>query len=110
MAKNWLEKLPIGNYYDTAFSYKDVNWVTQKKEENTKVLVPTGSSEKFKINNIYDMTGNIDEITTETSGTSMLSRGGNFNNPSTFSPAGYRNNLDSTYSGKGVSFRPVLYK
>ena len=53
-----------GNYYDTTFSYKDINEANQTKASKSQVLVPTGQT--TPVCNIYDMGGNVDEWTTET--------------------------------------------
>ena len=53
-----------GNYYDTTFSYKDINEANQTKASKSQVLVPTGQT--TPVCNIYDMGGNVEEWTTET--------------------------------------------
>lgn len=59
----------FGNYYNATFSYiaKDAEQPveTETKETSKGVLVPTGSAEYAKTNNIYDMAGNVWEWTTE---------------------------------------------
>ena len=45
------------NYEDTTFEYLDTDGTT--KEKNTNKTIPTGSTERNKKNNIYDMSGNI---------------------------------------------------
>lgn len=59
----------FGNYQRATFSYiaKDAEdpKETEIKEENKSILIPTGSTEYTKTNNIYDMAGNVWEWTTE---------------------------------------------
>ena len=38
---------------------------TETKESKQRVIIPTGSAEYTKANNIYDMAGNMQEWTTE---------------------------------------------
>ena len=63
----------FGNYYNSTFNYiaKDAEMptATETKEATDDykgVLIPTGSAEYTKTNNIYDMAGNVMEWTTET--------------------------------------------
>ncbi len=53
-----------GNYKDSTFTYT-TDEGEQTKEWGEK-LIPTGSSEYTKRNNIYDMGGNVQELTLET--------------------------------------------
>lgn len=74
----------FGNYNNATFSYIAQNAEqpveTETKEKDKNVLIPTGSAEYTKTNNIYDMAGNVYEWTTETCSTSYrVSRGGNYN-------------------------------
>ena len=63
------ESTTFGNYYDATFNYiaKDAEMptATETKETSKSVLIPTGSAEYTKTNNIYDMAGNAEEWTTE---------------------------------------------
>ena len=52
-----------GNYRNTTFSYTDITGASQTKENESKVLVPTGQT--TPVCNIYDMGGNVLEWTTE---------------------------------------------
>ena len=51
------------NYWDTTFQYTDITGVSKKKAKNSGVLVPTGQT--TPVCNIYDMGGNVEEMTTE---------------------------------------------
>ena len=75
------------------------------------------SAEETKINNIYDMAGNVWEWTTETGtpdGTTNIRavrRGGSFNRNSSTYPVCYRNGDASITSNviPSIGFRVVLY-
>ena len=54
-----------GNYEDTTFSYKDITGASQTKASGSGKLVPTGQT--TPVCNIYDMGGNLEEWTTESS-------------------------------------------
>ena len=52
-----------GNYNNTTFSYTDITGATKTKAKSSSVLVPTGQT--TPVCNIYDMGGNVFELTTE---------------------------------------------
>ena len=54
-----------GNYTESTFKYLDSNGEIKIKEPNTKLKIPTGSTEYTKANNIYDLAGNIRDLTME---------------------------------------------
>lgn len=88
----------FGNYYNATFNYiaKDAEMptATETKETSKSVLIPTGSAEYTKTNNIYDMAGNVWEWTTEANSTNnRVCRGGNCDYGGN-SPVAYR---DSSY-------------
>lgn len=73
----------FGNYYNATFNYiaKDAEMptATETKETSKSVIIPTGSAEYTKTNNIYDMAGNVCEWTTEANSTcNRVYRGGNY--------------------------------
>ena len=75
----------FGNYYNATFNYiaKDAEMptATETKETSKSVLIPTGSAEYTKTNNIYDMAGNVWEWTTEAYSTgNRVCRDGGYNN------------------------------
>ena len=100
-----------GNYYDVTFTYKtSEEGNEQTKQSNTSTLVPTGSSEYNKANNIYDLAGNLYEWTQEAYGTvSRVYRGGFYYDNGSDGPARYRyyNNPNNTLDNRGS--RPTLY-
>ena len=110
----------FGNYYNATFSYiaKDAEQPveTETKEASKDVLIPTGSTEYTKTNNIYDMAGNVLEWTTEACSTTYrVERGGNYCNYGVVGsndPMAYRN--DYGHPGGYGSYirlqRLTLYK
>ena len=87
----------FGNYYNATFNYiaKDAEMptATETKETSKSVLIPTGSAEYTKTNNIYDMAGNVWEWTTEAYSTYYrVFRGGDYNNYGNNNPMANRNN------------------
>ena len=63
-----------GNYYNVTFTYEDNG--TKTKNVNTGTLIPTGSTERNKVYNIYDVAGNVDDLTIETAGVNARSKRG----------------------------------
>ncbi len=72
------ESSDYGNYLDAAFTYMSLdNMQLEKREGYSPRIIPTGSSEHNKINNIYDMAGNAWEWTMEAIySTNRVYRGG----------------------------------
>ena len=98
-----------GNYTDTKFSYTDITGASQTKENESKVLVPTGQT--TPVCNIYDMGGNVWEWTTESFSytyTPYVERGGCFIVNFATYPAGNRNDY-SDYADADVGFRLTLF-
>ena len=80
-----------GNYnnYNAANNYTEG---TAGYEKNAGSPQNTGSSENWKANNIYDLAGNVWEWTQEADNTDRrASRGGNYLNNGSYSPASDRN-------------------
>lgn len=71
--------LAWGNYPNNTFEYyKDLNQTIATKSSSGS-FIPTGSAEYTKVNNIYDMAGNVNEWTMEASSTTKRTfRGGDF--------------------------------
>ena len=75
-------------------------------------LITTGASDETKLQNIYDIAGNVSEWTLEkASGTygPCAYRGGNFCDVGSGIPASYRNYSSTSGSGGPVGFRLSLY-
>ena len=98
-----------GNYNDTTFEYTDITGTSQTKAEGSSVLVPTGQT--TPVCNIYDIGGNVYEITSESylsTGSPCTGRGGCYINDFANNPAGYRN-YGSDIADDGVGFRITLF-
>ena len=54
-----------GNFSATKFTYKKADGTEVKKDTLMGAVLPTGCTEYSKMNNIYDMAGNVDEYTVE---------------------------------------------
>ena len=98
-----------GNYYDTTFSYTDITGASQTKSSNSPVLVPTGQT--TPVCNIYDMGGNVYELTTESYSDTdrpCAERGGGYGGIFALGSAGDRSNY-SGYARDDVGFRLTLF-
>ncbi len=98
----------FGNYYNTTFEYINTNGEVVVKEINTATLIPTGSAEYTKANNIYDMAGNVRELTLETVGSNIILRGGYYDY-NISGPAGSRFNFFPNSVNPAFGCRTVLY-
>ena len=95
----------------TNFVDSSRNKIAQSSNENG-ILVTTGTSEKNKVMNIYDVAGNVIEWTLEK--TSNISnpcayRGGGFNITGLDSPAAFRYNCSTDDSYNDIGFRVSLF-
>ena len=101
-----------GNYYNTSVNYKDITDESKPektKAENSPLLVATGQT--TPVCNIYDMGGNVFELTTEFSSDTYnpyVRRGGSYLSTFAGSPAGDRNNL-SGVANDFFGFRLTLF-
>ena len=103
--KNTLAKYSIdnGNTY--------LNCPYQKKSENS-VLLTTGASEEFAVMNIYDMAGNVWELTLEKAVGeygSCAGRGGVFENNGSSVKASFRANISASDRDCIIGFRISIY-
>ena len=97
------------NYYNKTFSYTDITGASKTKKKNSSVLIPTGQT--TPVCNIYDMGGNVFELTTEFSSDTYnpsAKRGGNYSTSFASYPAGSRDH-DSGYAHVSVGFRLTLF-
>ena len=100
-----------GNYNDVTFEYQESEDGEKKtKNKNETTLVPTGSSDHNKANNIYDLAGNLREWTQEAYDTrSRVMRGGYYGHYSYAYPTSERNNGYPDNTGGFFGSRPTLY-
>ena len=99
-----------GNYYNATFEYVNSSGSTATKNEGSSTRIPTGSAEYTKANNIYDLVGNVRDLTMEASSTSSrVYRGGYYSSNGDGGPAGVRDNGHPTYSYGYCGCRSALY-
>lgn len=89
-----------GNYSNSTFDYiastSETPEATETKATNAKTRIPAGSSDYTKVNNIYDLAGNVWDRTLEADSTnSRFSRGGCNGNGNNY-PSSSRTNNDPT--------------
>ena len=101
-----------GNYKDKSVTYKDITDESKPektKAENSSLLVATGQT--TPVCNIYDMGGNVFELTTESclnTSSPYALRGGGYSSNFAISPAGYCRDLSDDASGN-IGFRLTLF-
>ena len=98
-----------GNYYNSTFEYVNASGSKVTKNVSASLIIPSGSSEYTKANNIYDLAGNVRDWTVEASSFSnRVVRGGCGGNDGTTYPADVREHnppTSSYYNG----CRAILY-
>ena len=99
-----------GNYRESTFEYIDENGGISIKDANDTVKIPSGNSEYTKVNNIYDIAGNVYDWTVEAiSSSSRVFRGGNYYGNGAGITAGSRDNDFPYYSYDYYGCRAALY-
>ena len=119
-----------GNYENNAWSITNVNlkyaeyntstyelkpWTTATEKSKTSsedILLSTGASESFSKMGIYDLAGNVSELTLEyASDTNMpcAIRGGDYRSTGSYCPASNRGHSNASVAFDDVGFRCVLY-
>ena len=99
-----------GNYYNATFEYVTNSGNTATKNKDSYTRIPTGSAEYTKANNIYDLSGNVRDWTMEAYYTYYrVLRGGGCYGTGTDGPAGYRDDVNPTYSYTYFGCRSALY-
>ena len=117
-----------GNYQDSVFeitrgsytvttsnttlwkSVLDLENKMYKKENGIGSFITTGTNEKSKAKNIYDIAGNFYELTMEVNGSdNRVNRGGCCYNLSTVRPASYRYQYNVSSVSGNLGFRVALY-
>ena len=99
-----------GNYKNATFEYTTTSGGTRTKNKSSYTDIPTGSAEYTKVNNIYDMAGNVYEWTLEAYfSESRVSRGGYYYTNGNSTSVKHRDltNPNNNYSPRGS--RCVLY-
>ncbi|MDR2654452.1 MAG: leucine-rich repeat protein [Oscillospiraceae bacterium] len=99
-----------GNYKDEAFTY-GLGTVPEFKSAGAQVRIPTGSYEESKINNIFDLGGNVWEWTMESkSGIYRINRGGSYNTNAVNSTMQTRSAFEATNQiADNVGLRVTFY-
>ena len=94
----------------TNFVDSSRNKIAQSSDGNG-ILVTTGTSEKNKVMNIYDVAGNVWEWTLEKTSKNdpCASRGGGFSNTGTNYPTACRCDVGIDYSNNRIGFRVSLF-
>ena len=99
-----------GNYRNTTFEYINSSGSTVTKNEGSGTLIPSGSSEYTKANNIYDLGGNVWDWTMEAYSTdSRVYRGGDYYSNGSNVPARPYSYYGPTYSNSYYGCRAALY-
>ena len=114
----------IGNYYDNSWTIKNANAQYSssgkfvqcpnpfKKESNSSILLTTGADSSFSVQNIYDIAGNVYELTLEkTSDASYpcAPRGGVYNESGSSHPAAHRVSFRTAGASINIGFRVTLW-
>ena len=103
-----------GNYLNSTFNYIPEGATepnpTAKHEEDDWFVIPTGSSEYTKVNNIYDMAGNVYDWILELDHVYFrVLRGGRYNNGGSSYPASGRYISNPTNTSTQPGCRTSLY-
>src|SRR5574344_1045794 len=93
-----------GNYYISTFTYTKSDGTNATKAVNTGYKIPTGSTEYTKVNNIYDLAGNVDEWTAEACSSGGVFRGGYYGISGGDVPVSYRSYYDVSDASVSVGF------
>ena len=95
-------------------NYNNSTGLASTNSGQSNMNYTTGRSEYWKACNIYDLAGNVQELTTEKYSNSsfpVVYRGGSFSSNATSYPAAYRSSYVSTsYNINDLGFRCMIYK
>ena len=100
---------------DTALNFIDPGYTgyannSTEKGNYSGDLIKTGANEAFKVKNIYDIAGNVLEMTMESKYTIYRAyRGGDFSNDGFKNPASRRDGQYTDILSNKVGFRIALY-
>ena len=103
--------------YDTIIKWLSYSKYNVTKESDTNSLIGnfsssitlTGSNENYAMNNIYDLAGNVVELTSETYKNYPVFRGGAYNSTGANMLAAVRAYNDESHILGNVGFRPIMY-
>ena len=100
-----------GNYKNSTFTFVNASGSSVTKASGSVAVIPTGSTEYSKTNNIYDMAGNLNEWTMEAySTTCRIVRGGNWQyNGTTVNSISTRTEYTPTNNDTTYGFRLAMY-
>ena len=99
-----------GNYYNSTFEYKKTSGDTSTKSVSSGTIIPSGSTEYSKANNIYDMAGNVYDWTLEGYGSNYRRyRGGSYSYNGSGYPASGRVSSSPDVRSYSYGFRAYLY-
>ena len=117
--KNVSNSTTWGNYYNNEFDYEgkyyseaSSRWLTAettKKSAETSMLLQTGACAENQAKNIYDLAGNVRELTMEQNRTYYVWRSGTYSSNGNVNPASCRSICDKNLSYKDLGFRVALY-
>ena len=101
-----------GNYRYSGFSYyidTQANTASKKTGKSNAKIIPSGASDYTKVNNIYDMAGNVDEFTLGCYGNYFSFRGGYYDSSSNDETScGYRGYRDMIKGMPRIGSRSML--
>lgn len=99
-----------GNHYNSSFKYTSSSGTVTTKYSNYNVIIPSGSTEYTKANNIYDIAGNVWDYTLEAySSFGRMIRGGYSYQYAYVYPARERYHYYPYYSYSYFGVRAALY-
>ena len=101
-----------GNYRDAIFDYTNTSGEISTKNTSSITIIPTGSTDYTKVNNIYDLAGNMDDWTLEANSSyNRIIRGGAYNDYASSHSIGKRiyGFILPTRSLSSYGCRSVLY-
>ena len=104
-----------GNYRNNSFTYyTNTSKSTATKASSELVIIPSGAYEGTNANNVFDLAGNVNDWTLESSygsgtGYGRYSRGGVYGGTGYEYPAAYRGNTIPYGSGSNFGLRCALY-
>ena len=110
----WSDSTSWGNYYGATFDcYIDYNTINTQEKYSTEMNA-TGITEYTKVNNIYDLAGNVAEYTLECMKTNFrVVRGGYYEQDGYTGPTGHRHgenaNTSPTTTAASFGCRASLY-